>query len=180
MADFKHMETLVELLKILIPSGLLLIGMYLLSQSLLNKLFEQKTEEAKRKTEDVITPLRLQAYERMTLFLERISPDNLLLRLHSQVSKVGEFQALLIREIREEYTHNLAQQIYIKPETWDEIKLAKNEMLQLINQSASELDADEHSVKLSKKIFDKVMSEETMDPTAKALHMLKLEVQELF
>lgn len=174
-----YMEIMEDLFKILIPSGLLLIGMYLLAKSFLNKQYEQRKLELKNKTNETITPLRLQAYERMTLFLERITPNYLLLRLYERAVQVNDFQAVLLKEIREEYYHNLAQQIYISPETWTEIKNAMNEMLTLVNQSASELKPDDAAIKLSKKIFDKVVNEEK-DPTKKALLMLKLEVQNLF
>ncbi len=174
-----NMEIIADLFKILIPSGFLLLGMYLLVKTFLNKQYEQKKLEMNMQSNETIIPLRLQAYERMTLFLERITPNYLLLRLYEKANQVGDFQALLLREIREEYYHNLAQQVYIEEETWEEIKGAMNNMLTLVNQSASELKADEPAIKLSKKIFDKVVNEE-MDPTKKALSLLKKEAQKLF
>lgn len=173
------MEILADLFKILIPSGFLLLGMFLLVRSFLNKQYEQKQLEVKAQVNEGTLSLRLQAYERMTLFLERITPNYLLLRLYERASQVGDFQAILLKEVREEYYHNLAQQIYIGSETWEEIKNSMNSVLTLINQSASELSADEPAIKLSKKIFDKVVNEE-IDPTSKALLMLKKEVQVLF
>ena len=173
------METLNTLLLAIVPAGLLLTGMYLLAKSFLNKQYEQRKLELSGKSAEAITPLRLQAFERMTLYLERITPNYLLLRLYESATQVGDFQVLLLKEIREEYYHNLAQQIYISPETWDEIKAAMNEMLSLVNQSAGELRPDDPAIMLSKRIFDKVVNEEK-DPTAKALLMLKKEVQQMF
>ncbi|MFT5885822.1 MAG: glutamine synthetase adenylyltransferase [Arcticibacterium sp.] len=167
-----------DFLKIIIPCALLLAGMYLFAKSFLNKQIEQRKLELKSANSESILPTRLQAYERMTLFLERITPNYLLLRLYEQAVHVNDFQAILLKEIREEYYHNLAQQIYISPETWDEIKGAMNEMLTLVNQSAAELKADDSAINLSKRIFDKVVNEER-DPTQKALLMLKVEVQSL-
>jgi glutamine synthetase adenylyltransferase len=168
-----------ELLKFILPSGFLLIGIYVFAKIFLNKLNEQKKLESKGQNQETLTPLRLQAFERMTLFLERITPNYLLLRLYERAIQVNDFQEILLREIREEYNHNLAQQIYISPETWDEIKAAMNEMLNLVNQSASELKSDDAAIMLSKNIFKKVVNEEK-DPTRKALLMLKAEVRELF
>ncbi|MGR3810661.1 DUF7935 family protein [Jiulongibacter sp. NS-SX5] len=173
------MEIIGDLFKILIPSGFLLLGMFLLVRSFLTKQFEQRKLEIKAQSADSTINLRLQAYERMTLFLERITPNYLLLRLYENATQVNDFQALLLKEVREEYYHNLAQQIYIGPEVWDEIKSSMNTVLSMINQSAAELKADDPAINLSKKIFEKVVNDE-VDPTSKALLMLKKEVHQLF
>ena len=77
------MQSIIELLKILIPAAAVLYGMYLTIQTILQKQFEQKELDIKVKTIEITTPIRLQAYERMSLFLERITPANLLIRLGS-------------------------------------------------------------------------------------------------
>lgn len=164
-----------EYLKDLIPGALLLMLGYFAFQYFKNK----DKGVPKNKAGEAIFSLRINAYERMTLFLERISPGNLTLRLHEQATNVSTYQALLLKEIREEYYHNLAQQIYLSPDLWDEIKRAMNEMMVIINQSAADLQPDEPSLKLSKKILEKVMEEEN-DPVAKPLLMIKKEVQQLF
>jgi hypothetical protein len=179
IANLNLMLQMTELLKIVIPSGFILIGIYVLAKTFLNKQNEYKKLELYIKNNQSITPLRLQAYERMTLFLERITPNFLLLRLFDRAVQVNDFQAILLKEIRDEYNHNLAQQIYISSETWDEIKAAMNEMLALVNQSASELKPDDAAIKLSKRIFDKVINDEK-DPARKALLMLKSEARELY
>ena len=115
----------------------------------------------------------------MTLFLERISPNNLLLRLYENAQHVGDFQQLILKEIREEYYHNLAQQIYLSPGLWDEVNKAMNEVMVLVNTSAAELQNDDPALNLSKKIFEKVINEEK-NPTQEALLLLKKEVQMLF
>jgi hypothetical protein len=173
------MENINTILLAAIPAGLLLVGMYLMVKSFLNKQYDQKKLELVGKSADTIIPLRLQAYERMTLYLERITPNYLLLRVYERAVHVSDFHILLLKEIREEYYHNLAQQVYISPEVWDEIKTSMNEMLTLVNQSAADLKPDEPAIKLSKRIFDKVVSEE-LDPTGKALLLLKKEVQQMF
>lgn len=168
-----------ELLKIILPTAFLLLGMYVLTKTFMNKQDENKKQEKNGRNQETLIPLRLQAFERMTLFLERISPNSLLLRLYERAIQVNDFQEILLKEIREEYNHNIAQQIYISSETWDEIKAAMNEMLTLVNQSASELKPDDAAIMLSKRIFNKVVNDE-IDPTRKALLMLKAEVRELF
>ncbi len=173
------MQAIVELLKILIPAAAVLYGMYLTIQTFLQKQFEQKELDIKIKTIEITTPIRLQAYERMTLFLERITPANLLIRLGSPGIQAIDFQRVLLQEIREEFNHNLAQQVYITHEVWEKTRTAMNDVVALINTSASEISSDTTSINLSKKIFEKVINE-NQQPTAEALKMLKEEVQRLF
>ncbi|GAB2635869.1 hypothetical protein GCM10027035_31800 [Emticicia sediminis] len=173
------MQSIVELLKILIPAAAVLYGMYLTIQTFLQKQFEQKELDIKAKTIEITIPIRLQAYERMTLFLERITPANLLIRLGSPDIQAIDYQRVLLQEIREEFNHNLAQQVYISHETWEKIRTAMNDVVALINTSASEISPDATSINLSKKIFEKVINEK-QQPTAEALKILKEEVQGLF
>ncbi len=173
------MQSIVELLKILIPAAAVLYGMYLTIQTFLQKQFEQKELDVKAKTIEITTPIRLQAYERMTLFLERITPANLLIRLGSPDIQAIDYQRILLQEIREEFNHNLAQQVYISHDTWEKIRTAMNDVVALINTSASEISPDATSITLSKKIFEKVISE-NQQPTAETLKTLKEEAQRLF
>lgn len=173
------MQSLVELLKILIPAAAVLYGMYLTIQTFLQKQFEQKELDIKAKTIEITMPIRLQAYERMTLFLERITPANLLIRLGSPDIQAIDYQRVLLQEIREEFNHNLAQQVYISHETWEKIRTAMNDVVALINTSASEISPDATSINLSKKIFEKVINE-NQQPTTEALQTLKEEVQKMF
>ena len=80
-------------------------------------------------------PLRLQAYERLVLFLERINPAKLLIRISPQSSNKHDYEEYLISQIEQEYEHNLTQQIYISAESWDIITTAKNATIQLIRKS---------------------------------------------
>ncbi len=173
------MQSITELLKILIPAAAVLYGMYLTIQTFLQKQFEQKQLELKQKNVEIITPLRLQAYERMTLFLERITPNSLLLRLNNTGMEASDYQTFILHEIREEFSHNIAQQIYISHEAWEKIRQAMNEVLALVNTSAAEVSPDSPALNLSKKIFEKVITE-NKQPTAEALKFLKTEVQGLF
>jgi hypothetical protein len=173
------MQSITELLKILIPAAAVLYGMYLTIQTFLQRQFEQKQLELKQKNAEIITPLRLQAYERMTLFLERITPNNLLLRLSSNGIEVSDYQQVILYEVREEFSHNLSQQIYVSHEAWEKIRQAMNEVVALINTSATEVSSNTPALNLSKKIFEKVITE-NKQPTTEALKFLKEEVQEMF
>jgi len=165
------MSSLNELLKFVIPAGIILYGLYLIGTLLLDRRVRSQQDA-------LVLPLRLQAYERLTLFLERISPNQLLPRLGGMVPTSLDFQQVLLTEIREEYNHNLAQQIYLSPEAWSLVTNAMNEVQALINQSAAEVAPDAPAIELSRRILEAVI-QQNHQPTEPALRMLKEEVQRL-
>ncbi len=80
-------------------------------------------------------PIRLQAYERMSLFLERIKPSKLLLRVQPTSSNKDDYESLLIANIEQEFDHNLAQQIYVTDKCWSITSTAKNATIQIIRKA---------------------------------------------
>ncbi len=77
-------------------------------------------------------PIRLQAYERLTLFLERISPQNLLKRVSPISQEVEDYKSLLIQTVEQEYEHNISHQIYVSDPCWRIVSAAKNSTIQTI------------------------------------------------
>ncbi len=173
------MEALIEFGKILIPASVVLYAAYLVVRSFIQKDIDLKKLEIRGRSIETVLPNRLHAYERMTLFLERISPQNLLVRLNTGSIPTKEFQQLLLTEVRNEYNHNVSQQIYISEEVWELIKNAKEDLIVTINDSAGDMGENSSSLDLSKKIFEKTISKE-VDPVAHALSELKREVQRIF
>ena len=117
------MEVLIEFGKIILPAGAVLYAVFLTVRMFLTKDLEKRLLELKMKNTDTIMPIRLQAFERVCLFLERISPNNLIMRVNDDVYKSGQFQQILLHEIRSEYNHNLSQQVYMSDESWNMVKM---------------------------------------------------------
>jgi len=173
------MDAFVEFVKILVPASIVLYAAYLLVRSFLHKEIEMKKLEIRGRTIETVLPNRLQAYERMTLFLERMAPQNLLVRLNTEATSAREFQQLLLSEIRNEYNHNVSQQVYMSEEVWDLIKNAKEDLIVMINNAASEMGAESSSLDLAKKIFEHAVNK-SIDPLAHALSEMKREIQRTF
>ena len=173
------MDALIEFGKILIPASVVLYAAYLLVRSFVQKEIDLKKLEVRGRSIETVLPNRLHAYERMTLFLERMSPQNLLVRLNTASVPAKDFQQLLLAEVRNEYNHNVSQQVYISEEVWELIKNAKEDLIVSINDAASELGDEATSLDLAKKIFEKTMAK-TVDPLAHALTELKREIQRIF
>ena len=173
------MDALVEFIKILVPASVVLYGAYLLVRMFIQKEVDLKKLEVRYRSIETILPNRLQAYERMALFLERISPQNLLIRLNASGMTSKEFHQLLLSEIRNEYNHNVAQQVYMSENVWSLVKNAKEDLILSINDAAGEMTMDSTSLDLSRKIFEKSMNKQ-VDPIAHALTELKKEIQQTF
>jgi len=173
------MDTVIDFAKLLVPAGLVLYAMYLVVKTFLAKDFEKRVVELRTKNQETVLPIRLQAYERMTLFLERISPNNLIPRVKTGGLNSREFQHVLLNEIRTEFNHNVSQQIYMSHEAWELIKNAKEDLIVSINNSADELSDESSDLELSRKIFGVTMNSEH-DAIGKAIKFLKEEIQQYF
>lgn len=135
--------------------------------------------EADSEEHKVILPLRLQAYERFVLFLERIHPSNILLRLNSPDITALQLQSLLVRTIREEFEYNLSQQLYISGNAWELIKNAKEETISMINQATAKVGEDAQGADLVKAVFESSISKGNL-PVDQAIGEIKKELQRLF
>ena len=121
--------------------------------------------------------MRLQAYERISLFLERITPNSLLVRVPAKNLTAQEYQALLLKSIRDEYEYNLSQQIYISEEAWKLVVTAKSATVSIINKISSEVDPKAKGIELSKRLLEHTMDIGTF-PTRSAIHFIKNEVHQ--
>ncbi|ADR20992.1 hypothetical protein MATR_13800 [Marivirga tractuosa] len=173
------MEPIWDLFKIIIPAGIVLYAMFLTVKTMLQKQNEAKIIEIKAKNKEIVLPIRLQAYERMSLFLERISPDQIIKRVQKSDMNVAELQYLLLNEIREEFNHNLSQQVYMSDEAWKIIKNAKEELIMVVNQSAKALDPEAKSIELVKRIYEESLDKK-IDNIEYGLSFLKNEIQQEF
>ena len=130
------MSEFLEILKYVLPSLVVFAAAYFLIRSFLDHEVKELKEEKKDISRKAAVPLRFQAYERIVLFLERISPPNLVLRVSQANMSKEILQAELLKTVREEYEHNLAQQIYISDKAWEVVNGAKEEVLSDINTAA--------------------------------------------
>ncbi|MCG8326480.1 MAG: hypothetical protein MI974_02285 [Chitinophagales bacterium] len=130
-----------ELLKLTIPGLLVFLAAYFVLKTYMEnqqKLSSLKIRESQLKT---TLPLKLQAYERLSLFCERIAIPNLLLRIRAEEMSVAEFRIALMLAIQQEYEHNITQQVYVSQQLWEIIKMTRNESVEMVTMVAERLDA---------------------------------------
>jgi hypothetical protein len=155
----------------------MLILTYLLLSNFMDGEEKRRRYLLKKDTMKSALPLRMQAYERLALFLERITPSSLVVRIPSKGLNVRQYQSLLIKSIRQEYEYNISMQIYVSEQSWQYIVTAKSTMVGVINKLAQTLDPKADALELSTEILNYFMEMETM-PTRRALAYLKHEVQQ--
>jgi len=125
-----------------------------------------------------LTRLQLQAAERFTLYLERISPDRLVMRLHQSGMTAKMLQNEMTRSIREEFDHNLSQQVYVSEGAWELIKNAKEEITKFISATGDSMNEKSSGIDLSRKLFEAASQVETL-PNEIALQYLRKETRAL-
>ncbi|GAB4165346.1 MAG: hypothetical protein Tsb0033_27050 [Winogradskyella sp.] len=122
-------------------------------------------------------PLRLQAYERMSLFLERIKPQKLLTRVNPTSSNKEDYENLLVATIEQEFEHNLTQQVYVSDQCWSIILAAKNATIQLIRK-ANMNEKTDSADKLREVVLTELIDKPA--PSNAALSYIKEEVSEMW
>lgn len=172
-------DKLFEIATLLLPSIIVFATAYFLIKKFLDQEYQKKIIELRREAQKEVIPIRLQAYERMTMLLERISPNNLVMRVYEKNMSAQRLQEELLKSIRTEFDHNLSQQIYISAATWSLIKASKEAIVKLVNTAAIKINDGASGMELSKIILQ--MSAEVKElPTEVALKQLKEEVKTLF
>ena len=124
------------------------------------------------------SPLQLQAYERLTLLADRITLKNLVARMHSTDLTAAELQAGVVETIRNEYEHNITQQIYINPEVWKAVTKMKEQNIFIINQLAAALPPQANAWELSNLILE-YSSKNNAELNAIVLDAIQYEVKKL-
>jgi hypothetical protein len=169
-----------DILKYTIPALITFFTAYVILKLFIEGERKQKELEVRAAHYKDSLPLRLQAYERLTLFLERITPTNLISRVNKPGMNSRDLQLSLISNIRMEFEHNLAQQIYISASSWMMIVQVKEEIVSIVNRVSSELPEAASGKDLSRAIIEYFINNEQVMPTQKALDTLKTEVKKIF
>lgn len=173
------MNTLLIILLGLIPVAAVLVITFLFLKKEGQKEKYNLQLELKKQRQEFFLPSRLEAYQRAVLLLERIHPNSLVMRLHNPGMPAKMMQAEFLKAIREEYDHNVAQQLFISPLGWKMVREAKEETIKIINIAGSQLEATATGMELSSKILE-LVAEIGELPNEIVVEKLKSELQGLF
>ncbi len=169
--------TLLEIMKYTVPALIVLIASYSIVQKFLISETQRKHMAIFRESQDITLRLRLQAYERMVLFVERISPGQLIPRIYDASMTVRDLQQAYIFNVRAEFEHNLAQQIYVSKNVWETVKSVKEQEINMVIQVAQTLSPDAPAKDLHTRILEILLKADQELPTNVALQIINEEVK---
>ena len=174
-----NMEVLLEILKYTVPALIVFLTVWTMLRAWSRNEDKRRKSEFNMHISDEILPIRLQAYERSILLLERISPDSMIMRISRNDFTARQLQQELLSNITSEFEHNIAQQTYISAEAWEKMRATKNQVINLVNETAKEVKPDASGPTLGKLILER-LTELTNPPTQVSIDFLKEEVKLLF
>ena len=170
------MEYLISHLDFILPAVLvMMVAVYMLNKVLSHDHTRRVFEYKKHVSKELI-PLRMQAYERLTLFLERMQPMNLLIRVQKPNMKSRTLHLELIKAIRSEFEHNMSQQVYISDDAWRLINQAKDQLISIINDAVTKVSPSSDASTFGKLLLE-VATEEQNWIIDNALLFLKDELR---
>jgi len=164
------MDFVLELLKITIPALIVFLTVFYLMKTYIKGQINLKHIEIQgelQKKESLSFPLRLQAYERIILMCERLSMDQMLLRLSTKGMSVPDLKNVLILAVNQEYEHNIAQQLYVSVTLWQIVKTSKDQLIELIALTANEPDSQD-IISYSNNLLKHIIQSNPSDTARKA------------
>ena len=168
-------ETLILIIAIV---AVMIFGFWLIQHSNFRNEERKRQWELKRESQKAVSPIRLRAYERLALLLERTTPDHMLMGLDVTTMTVPQLQQHLLQTIRAEYEHNMSQQVYVSDEVWALVINARDQMAAFVVTIATQLPPEADAMTYAKTLITAYASNgET--PTDKALEELKNEAKTL-
>ena len=173
------MDVIRDLILVTVPGLMLGLAVYYLLRQYLVREDARGVHELKLERMRLANPLRFQAYERMMLLLERITPSQLIMRNIQGGDMARQAQQKMVENIRQEFDHNLSQQLYISSNAWELIKNARESIISLVNASTDELIPEASATDLAQLILHKEIEGE-VSTVYKAMEFLKIEVRQIF
>jgi hypothetical protein len=170
---------LLDILKYTVAGiGIVYIAFYLF-KPYLDKSNNLQLLDLKKAINSQTLPLRLQAYERLVLFTDRINPANLLIRLNGPAYSAAELHSLIVADIRNEYQHNVTQQIYVSDRAWMVTKRVKEDTLSLVNNAVKALPETATGLDLGKILLNHLSRLEE-NPYDIATNLIRKDLEDLF
>ena len=153
------MQTILEIIKYTLPGLIVFAAVYYILRQYLSSQYELKRLEIKSNYTHQAIPIKLQAYERLLLFCDRISIPSLLLRLKSKEMNADQLKTAMIISVQKEYEHNMAQQLYTSHKLWEILTLVKNDIISIISDAGSSVGPQASSQDLSAALMNQLRTQ---------------------
>lgn len=174
------MDLILELVKYTLPALVVALVVYIMLKQHNENNYKLKLLQLKADNSKDIVPLKLQAYERLTLFINRISPEHLIPRVTQPGMTANQLKVALIQSIQSEYEHNITQQVYVSNGVWGAVFAFKNSFANMVNAKSKQLDGGATAYDLGKLIIEEYLENEELLTPQKVNEVIKSEVKTLF
>jgi len=173
------MEYLFYAVLVIVPSAMVFgVAYFFIKQLTQNRQITVHSEMRKERQMHVL-PMKVEAYQRLILFLERIHPNSMVMRVHNPAKNAVLIQHEILEQIRSEFEHNIAQQMFVSPQAWDMVKRSKDELVQLAHIAGKQMTDESSAMDYSAILFE-LTSQVNPFPTEIAISFLKEEFQGMF
>jgi hypothetical protein len=180
--DPENMETaltlITELLKTAIPAGIIGWVALRIADRHLDSRNRQLVTDMRAKGRQETLTLRLQACERLLLFMERSEPSGLIMRLHRPGMGANLLRSEMLRSLRDEFDHNLTQQLYVSPATWARVREARDAVQQIVQTASDRMGDTSTGTDLANTVLA-IVGKAGISPTAAAVEAIRDEAQGL-
>jgi len=173
------LQELLEVIKFVLPSLVVFFTAFYVLKHFFENEQRKRVQEIKLSNSSTITPVRLQAYERLVLLLERISPESMVMRTFKQGMTAHQLHTELLKTIRGEFEHNLSQQLYVSKAAWELARTSREELTKLINLAGETAGPNASGLDMSKVLLEMASRLEKL-PNQVAIDFLKKEIKLLF
>lgn len=173
------MNDFLEILKYIVPAAIVLLACYLTMQKFMENEQNKIAAKLRADHQKISIPLRLQAYERVILLLERTTIQSMIRRLQKGDMDAKTLQALMIKSIRSELDHNLTQQTYVSTNAWNVVKRTVEENIKFINSVSQSMKKEAKSKEFALRLLN-IISKAEQTPNDIAVGLIKKEVRKLF
>ncbi len=176
---FEIQSSLIDVIKYTV-AGLSTVALaYYLVRPHLDRAESFQLLELRKAVANQTLPLKLQAYERVVLFVERVNPANMLIRLSANEYSASELHSMVVAEIRSEYQHNVTQQIYVSARAWGIVRRVKDDTMSIVTNAVKGLPEDASGLDLSRTILTHLSKLEE-NPYDMASTMIRKDLEDIF
>lgn len=155
------LSVILEIIKITVPALIVFLTVYFLFKEFMKKQYQLQALDYKQKHLGASLPMRLQAYERLSLLVERISIPNLLFRLRAENSTAAALRVAMLLAIQQEYEHNVTQQVYVSSKLWEILRVARQDTEGIINAIGEKVDPKAPATEFSGTLLNYIDMQET-------------------
>jgi len=168
------LATILEIIKVTVPALIVFLTVYYLVKNYLDSQYQIKMLEYKQNQQKTTIPLRLQAYERLSLFCERINIPSMILRLREEDMSASDLRVTLMVNVQREFEHNITQQVYVSDKLWQIILFSRDDVINILNMVYSQIEPGADAKVYSRALFD-ALNERELIPLDKSLVAIKKE-----